>query len=641
MKKRCLSLLLSLLILVSLCASAAPSAAADDAEKVYVSKQQELLVRKVERGHGFPYWVEPVPGRSLDKITEYAYDEFGDVTSETVSYVYLPYGVKDEDIAYTYDDQGQILHAESLKAGYTGSKYIYDYENGRICRIEKTGTDYYGLSESSVYEFNEQGYCTYYAYDRESIGSAKVRYEYDGDGNLTFLAVSVNDGPEQTMTPVYEDGRQVAVKHVAPDGGEVMEYFRYDEQGRLNLIEYDAEEIHRSEYLFIVDLPNEEFRYNEYKPGDQHVTIALNYNDQDLIADAEWRTNGNYVSWTQYSYTIDKDNNNAIGYSIPDGAYGPYLWGSSTSSTNWRSDSKYTTRGGNPSLEYQYELKILGANPRYVESSINYEYETRDIKVEMSPAAAVTDNAQLAPEDFYPPLAESYLGTPVPTPDGSKRLVRVVVDINATELPVVAQLAYAEDGSFAGAVTSFDGTGEYDDWRHDAETRTDDQGRLIYDRDQNRWGDVAFTYTYAEDGQSYIYGMERGENGLSERVISLADLQIQDLVKKPAGELSRGKTAEYDEEGLPLRIGMYFMKDSEGNRVENIQEFSYRWETGVTTMQMGASKSTENATVLNQISETPYGTQQEGTYLVFDDHGYLVDYYPLGDFEISFHYYYE
>ena len=642
MKKRCLSLLLSLLILVSLCVSAAPSAAAEDAEKVYVSKQQELLVRKEERGKGFPSWVNPVPGRSLDQITAYEYDEFGNVTSEKVSCVYLPYGVKDEDLTYTYDDQGQVLHAEYTNTNLYGdeTKHLYDYENGRLCRIEETGKDYYGLSESSAYEFNEQGFCTYYAYDWESIGSARVRYEYDEDGNLTFLAVSVNGGPEQTMTPIYEDGRQVATKHVSPDGGEVMEYYRYDENGRLNLIEYDAEEIHRSDYLFIVDLPNEEFRYNEYKPGDQHVTIALNYNDQDLVSDAEWRTNGNYVSWTQYSYTIDKDNDNAIGYSIPDGAYGPYLWGGSLSSTNWRSDHKYTTRSGNPSLEYRYELKILGADPRYVRTSINYEYETREIKIEMKPTAAAADNAQLALEDFYPPLAESYLGTPVPTPDGSKRLVRVVADINATELPVVARLAYAEDGSFAGAVTSFDGTGEYGTWHHDAETRTDDQGRLIYDRDQNRWGDVAFTYTYAEDGQSYTYGMERGENEPYERVISLADLQIPDLVKKPAGELTRGRTAEYDDEGLPLLIGMYFTKDSEGNLEEYIREFSYRWDTGVTAWYMSPYTATENATVLKQIYEY-YGNTREDPYLVFDEHGYLAAYYPLGIFEISFHYYYE
>lgn len=641
MKKRCLSLLLSLVILISLCVSAAPSAAADDAEKVYVSKQQELLVRKEERGQGLPSWVSPVPGRSLDKITEYEYDEFGKVTSETVSYIYLPNAVKEEDLAYSYDDQGQILHAETQKADYTGSHYTYDYENGRICRIEQTRTDYYGLSEASVYEFDEQGYCTYYAYDRESIGTAKVRYAYDGDGNLTFLAVSVNGGPEQTMTPVYEDGRQVATKHVAPDGGEVTEYFRYDEQGRLNLIEYDAEEIHRSEYLFIVDLPNGEFRYNEFKPGDQHVTIALNYNDQDLITDAEWRTNGNYVSRTQYSYTIDKDNDNAIGYSIPDGAYGPYFWGGSLSSTNWRDDSKFTTRGGNPSLEYLYELKILGANPRYVRTAINYEYENRNIKVEMKPAAAVpSDSTSVTPESFYPALPESYLGTPVPTPDGNRRLVCVVVDTDATELPVIARLAYSEDGSFAGAVTAFDATGEYDDWQHDAETRTDEQGRLVYDRDQNRWGDVTFTYTYAEDGQSYTYGMERGENKRSEHVISLADLQIPDLVKKPAGEFAWGKTAEYDDEGLPLRIGVTTRKDEAGNIVEDLREYRYQWETEDEVWYMGAFGSTKNATVLKQLYESPYGTRED-TYLVFDEHGYLVAYYPLGDFEISFHYYYE
>ena len=111
-------------------------------------------------------------------------------------------------------------------------------------------------------------------------------------------------------------------------------------------------------------------------------------------------------------------------------------------------------------------------------------------------------------------------------------------------------------------------------------------------------------------------------------------------MKKPAGELARGKTAEYDEEGLPLRIGMHFTKDSEGNLEEQIQEFSYRWDTGVTARYMSPYTATENATVLNQIYED-YGASREDTYLVFDDHGYLAAYYPLGTFEISFHYYYE
>ena len=151
---------------------------------------------------------------------------------------------------------------------------------------------------------------------------------------------------------------------------------------------------------------------------------------------------------------------------------------------------------------------------------------------------------------------------------------------------------------------------------------------------------MAFTYTYAEDGQSYTYGMERGENEPYERVISLADLQIPDLVKKPAGELTRGRTAEYDDEGLPLRIGMYFTKDSEGNLEEYIREFSYRWDTGVTAWYMSPYTATENATVLKQIYEY-YGNTREDPYLVFDEHGYLAAYYPLGIFEISFHYYYE
>lgn len=647
MKKRCLSLLLSLLILVSLCVSAAPSAAADDAEKVYVTKQKELLVRKEERGQDLPSWKNAFPGRSLDKITEYEYDEFGNVTSETVSYDYLPVGVKAEDLTYTYDDQGQILQAECTESNVYNllhtRKTVWNYENGRICRIEQIIEDWYGLLNTSVYEFNEQGYCTYFANSWESVGSAEARYEYDENENLTFLAVSVNGGPEQTMTPVYEDGRQVALKHVAPDGGEVMEYFRYDEQGRLNLIEYDAEEIIRydSDLFTSKDFPNAQFLYNDYRPGNKHVTVAMNYNELDLVNDAEWRTNGEFKNWTRYSYTVDKDKDNAISYEISSGAYGPYFWGEdSLAGTNWFDYSKLTTRDGNTRREYKYEFKILGASPRYVKTSIQYEYETQNVKVEMSPTAAVTDNAQLAPEDFYPALPESYLGTPVPTPDGSKRLVRAVVEKAATELPVITELAYAEDGSFAGAVTSFDATGEYDDWQGDDETRTDDQGRLTYDYDQSRWGNTTYTYTYAEDGQSYTFSSRRGENEPYERVISLADLQIPELVKRPADEFAFGDTAEYNDDGLPLRIGVNFKKDGDGNLVEEIREYSYQWKTEDNVSYSSGFEATKNATVLKQFYETSWATVK-GSYLVFDDHGYLTAYYPLGSGSISFHYYYE
>ena len=149
----------------------------------------------------------------------------------------------------------------------------------------------------------------------------------------------------------------------------------------------------------------------------------------------------------------------------------------------------------------------------------------------------------------------------MPTPDGTRRLIRVVFEKDATQLPVVAELGYREDGSFAGAVTSFDAFGDYDDWQFDAEIEKDDLGRLILDRDANRWGNQTYTYRYAEDGQSYTLGRDWG-TGSREQEIRLADLQIPELVKKPLGAFANGETREFNDEGLLTRCGINKRKEA-------------------------------------------------------------------------------
>lgn len=420
---RLISLLLAFMLLFSLCSVSAWA----EGDTAYVTKDKELLIRKTESGAGLPNNSWPVRGRALDRVTEYSYDEFGNVTEERTSLV----NPSMADFLWNLENSGQgtsapadteslVLDTRRTVNGY-GIMKQYDFEDGMLTHERTFVKDYddtideakytyyengqlkssesfsymdsmffweYDVPGQRLYEFDENGFCTHwYNVEEDGMGETDVTYTYDADGKLSSLSLRVNGGEPQTMTPVYENGVQVATIHVAPDGGQVEQRFGYDDEGRVILIEYDAAELHTPEYLFYVDGYAGEIRYNEYKAGDQHITIALTYNDQGFVKDAEWRTNGNYVAWTQYEYPVDEDGD--IGYSYTDNGYGPSLWGGSNNSTYWRNDKVYKTRAGNPQSEKNYSLEILGNNLRYVRTDTSYEYETRGISVpvESTPAA--------------------------------------------------------------------------------------------------------------------------------------------------------------------------------------------------------------------------------------------------------------
>ncbi len=599
MRKRFLSLLLILLLVASLCGTAWA-----EEEKVYVQKERELLIKKTEKGCRLPYHGALVQGRVLDKVTDYSYDEFGNLTEEKISYNYNSYGIDHDNAACTYDNEGRLRREEITQTSLFGSDaLILDYdESGSICRVEKQWKNN-GLKETDIYEFNNEGYCTRFFNEIETVGKAETLYEYDEDGNLTFLITSVNEGPLQTMTPVYEDGRQVATKHVAPDGDEVMEYFRYDDEGRLTLIEYDAAEPHKSNYFYYTDFVNGEFRYNEYKAGDQHITISFRYNDLGFVGDAEWRTNGNFVAWTQYSYPPDNDG--GYGYSLTDNGYGPYILGGTLSSSSWYSEKTYTSSGGNPTLAYTYEMKILGDDPRYVESILDCDYENVNVKVEIQPQA---DLGGLSVEDFYPDLRESYLGMPTPTPDGSKRLIRVKMKrfLVLDRIPVVAELAYAADGNLVGMETRFDLESFAEECRWSPESEFDELGRVTY---------ITNCYIhYADDGQAYTITQPSGYK----KECHIGDLQIQDWVKR--GPLEYYGNEEVNEDGLLTRWVTH------STTQDYVTEYAYHWETSVNNWETNTDD--------NIALKTDMGLDT----LCFDSHGYLYKYCIPNSIEFSYIY---
>ena len=629
---RLISLLLSFMLLFSLCSVSAWA----EGDTAYVTKDKELLIRKTESGAGLPNNSWPVRGRALDRVTEYSYDEFGNVTEERTSLV----NPSMADFLWNLENSGQgtsapadteslVLDTRRTVNGY-GIMKQYDFEDGMLTHERTFVKDYddtideakytyyengqlkssesfsymdsmffweYDVPGQRLYEFDENGFCTHwYNVEEDGMGETDVTYTYDADGKLSSLSLRVNGGEPQTMTPVYENGVQVATIHVAPDGGQVEQRFGYDDEGRVILIEYDAAEPHTPEDLFYVDGYAGEIRYNEYKAGDQHITIALTYNDQGFVKDAEWRTNGNYVAWTQYEYPVDEDGD--IGYSYTDNGYGPSLWGGSNNSTYWRNDKVYKTRAGNPQSEKNYSLEILGNNLRYVRTDTSYEYETRGISVPVeSTPAAQTQPGELRVEDFYPALRESYLGTPVPTPDGSKRLIRVEM-VSFRAIPVVAELAYAADGSLAGVETYFDfaSFAETCSWEQDCEF--DEQGRVTYVPPM--YGDLHIRY--ADDGQAYTIIYSSGY----EKEIRLEDSRIQDWVKRGPLDYydSDYDSDEVNEDGLLTRKVL---------GPDNVMEYSYHWETNLHNWETGRD---DNTSLKDNYNEDIF---------LFDAHGYLLE----------------
>jgi len=302
MIKRLLSLLPALLLLYSLCAGFVSASAEDgEAEKVYVSRQVELLVRQT---------VEPgfYSGKKLGTETFYEYDKYGNPVSETSGFLYYnpfentTFTADSENVKCSYDDAGRLRRVEIESSERTA--LIYEYDENEQLRHYEEHVDKMWLPETKIEEIDEYGYLTDYYYNWESVGSAEEHFRYDPDsGNMLSLRISINGGPEQTMTPVYdENGGEIATKHVASDGGEVTVFYHYDDEGRLTLIEYDAAEPHLNEYLFVSDTAWGKIRSNEYKAGDNHITIALNYNELGLVSDAEWRSNGDFLCWTQYQF---------------------------------------------------------------------------------------------------------------------------------------------------------------------------------------------------------------------------------------------------------------------------------------------------------------------------------------------------
>ena len=457
--KRILTFLLALTMLLALCAcggsapraesgSAAQAAPAETAaeealaeaptpeptpEKDYVTKSAELLIRKTEEGvndYDLRAGCGPISW-SGDRVTEYAYDEFGAIAGETVRVFTDPerealhnaeYADLTETTEAVYDDAGSLLSVSfntgtiKYETGYIWSTRDTAYfEHDTMTRIERhfVGNQYVSWSDREFHAFDPEA---------EELLAEEVTMEYRENGS------PLRETTEAWLTR-FSGGIYLLEEPL-------VSIREYDEQGRCTLWRIAAWDFMQQNELGPV---YDEYRWEfdgEGRPTSFRFQGGVgSIEETERSADLQYDEAGRAVSGTktvdgvttQYSYEYDGDGRvsavvreGAGGRSRSDYEYGEdgllvldrrsdgnveYSWEkqevyhSATDKITYAScsvsadkeRSVFRSDSGSLDLDFAFddeeyhsalEISAVDLEPFYVAHRTSYEYETRDILTE-------------------------------------------------------------------------------------------------------------------------------------------------------------------------------------------------------------------------------------------------------------------
>ena len=616
--------------------------AEQETEKVYITRSEIKLARKIEAGlddyelSAFgPLW----PGQ--EQITEYSYDAFGTVASETVRFVdeetriFLDaasyaedFDSSDERYEIVRNEAGELvtvtapngmtynlidgtvfstMDTATFEDGYvvkidrvwkendekTETVTLERYPNGVLKRQETLSEVVTGMFSAyrfeeplvSVREYNEDGCCTLLHRENVNEFSGKLlveeyRWEYDEENKPIAMSYAKGEASNVPLADVAQiqmelemqyDGENRMISGKKTEKGAVTEYrYTYREDGQLESV--------------------------VRKSGDRTEETVLEYDDANRLIAERRSVNGNpgkdtTYTWTEgqngrFECTAEGDTENGI---LTDGSLRMYPI---------RCDDS-----GNPVRRTVYAVlpSAVTLEPAFTDRLTEYEYETIQVKEAVDPAEmAKRRENQNALEEYYPVLAESYCGVPVPTPNGTQRLERIVVQEGSGALDLVTEFQYNEDGTLAGSFSYFDTTGER---IASGEARFDEQGRLIWDRVTE---DTTLEYEYGEDPEHYSFREVRSGEIFREEKYDLQAALPANWIRQTYGQARPYATITLNEDGLPIRQEY---KNAAGG--VSVTEYSYQPQTG-------AEGTLKELIQYEDIWDLPL--------LRFDDNGYLVYY---------------
>ena len=621
--------------------------AVPESAPVYVSKSVYLPIRKTEKGISYTRLDDFGPvSHSGNRITEYIYDDYGNLTDEKVSYQdsltqsflsSAEYAESSEDTTVVRDDEGSILtvtrKGDPVKPFLSSTTWetteTATFENGVLTRVERVadrdgtlveeitheyhpnGTLFRETTSNpvmasayqifsfenplvSILEFNEDGRCTRMHtedinLDTDALRVKEYQWEYDSAGNPVSLLHTEGTADN---TPI--DNPRINVN--------VITKMHYDEQNRLisaeGMVDDNPEPIVSYTYQYDEDGRLTGFEGMGTSGEEKHV---FEYGDNGLLAVYHYTYDG---ATYDTEYLWEKDEYGWLEGSTSNGLQGVFPSSSGMTVFPDEKDNR-----GNLTEENKYVLlPSTNLSAIYVRFETDYEYGDVSVLAEVDPEDQVSDGAaQETLNAYFPELNDSYCGMPVPVPNGSERLVRMEATPAWGHLNVVVECAYGEDGTLQAVPASLDPVGSCEYPFMSNFKDADDQGRLI----EYRLNDTQkFNYQYGDDPDSYIMIYAYSDNESTETAVTLEEdlVLLSDWIKTPAEEIHTDtKTRELNEDGLVA-------KDETIYDSGDVWSVTYQYETE--SYEDGSLKS------VTQIRDDSYSV----TIMEFDREGYLISY---------------
>jgi len=246
--KKLTALVLSVLLLLALCACGAEESAKKEYVEYFVQSRYVLQptgdVSVTEYSYDenwLPLYTETRLNGNFASAVEYVYSE--DKSLLTMNYssaVYEPYSTQQQ---LAYDAQGRIAKMDVIENGEIGavSEYFYD-EAGREIKIISSSPD--GYRSVIEHSYDENGNLLCYTADT-GYSLTRQDYSYDGKGRLTELKYYQNEKLESITqysqednvrygTICDEEGKvQGKLMEVLDEAGNVLESERYDAYGNV------------------------------------------------------------------------------------------------------------------------------------------------------------------------------------------------------------------------------------------------------------------------------------------------------------------------------------------------------------------------------------------------------------------------
>ena len=579
-----LAFLMSMLLLLGGCGNTAPApeVTSDLPEQpaepltYHIYVENEVLDRETVRAASpLPSSPEdPVWGTVLDRVTFYNYDLDGKANTYTVYYSpdeygsdgRSPAGERPEEKMVADENSGDILCVYS---------FVFD-DGGSILREKRESfTDpstnlQLSAPLTDIFGFDGEGHLI--SWEREDAFA--ISYEYDGRGELTKKTYETENGTESTVITRDLEGKALSTVVTRTDGKIITYEFSYDETGRIISC--------------------------ESRGGRAGTSLELKY-DQDGWPES-MKVFYNGIKQKTEKYTFEKksdelvEGRSKVVYSEADIFGGSYF--------SFYSPDKKTAQG-NICASAGYELKVIDTRIRFVKTLTEYDYKMVPVRSEIKAESfEELDSADV----FYPSLSDSYGDLPVPQPDGSRRLRKVVVSSDIGDvIGNVTNLFFDQYERPVGEICSFD----LDALFSCDKVELDGKGRPVVTQN----GRYTAQYSYADDMLSYSAVVDNpefayhsaGNYMLDDRrpakVIAMKDNEIFDNVNYHLEYTGDGLLTKYSYPGI-YEYG-----------------FSYDYE---------ASPDGKLSAVYFNGEEFPDGR----VFMSFDGHGYLTRYTKIMEHEI-------